>query len=100
MIKDYGLPYYEKTQLGRYYLLPKVRKRRPNVPGRPINSNNDAATDNVSSFLDFYLKTIIPIIPHTTDFLSRLNQLPDIPDNTLLVRLHPHIRHEGGLETM
>ena len=90
----------EKPQLGTFYLLPKVRKRRSNVPGHPINSNNDAATENVSSFLDFYLKTIIPTIPHTTDFLSRLNQLPDIPDNTLLVRLHPHIRHDGGLETM
>ena len=54
-------------------------------------------------------KTIIPTIPHiledTRDFLSRLNQLRDIPDNTLfvtldLVGLYPHIRHAEGLETM
>ena len=50
---------------------------------------------------------IIPTIPHVLEdkraFLSRLNQLRDIPDNTLLVtfyvvRLYPHISHEESLE--
>ena len=58
-------------------------------------------------FLDFHLMAIIPTIPHvledTRDFLSRLNQLRDIPDNTLLVtfdvvRLYPHISHEKSSE--
>ena len=67
------------------------------------------ATENISMFLDFHLMAIIPTIPHvledTRDFLSRLNQLRDIPDNTFLVKfdvvgLYPHIPHEEGLETM
>ena len=89
----------KKPQLGRFYMLPKVHKRRSNLPGSPLNSNNGTATENISLFLDFYMKTIIPTIPHTTDFLSRLNQLRDIPDNTLLVTLdvvglHLHIRQK------
>ena len=86
-----------------------MHKRRSNVPGRPVISSNGTATKNISSFLDFHLKTIIPTAPHiledTKHFLSRLNQLLDIPDNTLLVtfdvvRLYPHIPHKEGLETM
>ena len=79
------------------------------MPGRPVISDNSTATKNISSFLDFHLKTIIPTIPNiledTRDFLLRLNQLRDIPDNSLLVifevvGLHPHILHEEGLKTM
>ena len=64
---------------------------------------------NISSFLDFHLKTIIPTIPHiledTRDFLSRLNQLHGVLDNTLLVTfdavgLYSHIPQEEVLETM
>ena len=99
----------KKTQLGWFYLPPKIRKHRSNVPGRPVISDNGAATENISSFLDFHLKTIIRTIPHilegTSDFLSRLNQLRDTPDTTLLVTfdvvgLYPHVPHEEGLETI
>ena len=79
----------KKPQLGRFYLLPKIHKRRSNVPGHPVISNNVTATENFSSFLNFHLKTIIPTIPHiledTRDLLPRLNQFRDIPDNKLLV---------------
>ena len=93
----------KKLQLGKFNLLPKINKRRSNVPGRLVISSNGTATENISSFLDFHLTTINPTIPHiledTRDFLSRLNQLCDIPDNTLLVTfnvvgLYPHIPHE------
>ena len=88
--KDYGLPYYEKPQLGRFYLLPRIHKqRRSDVPGCPGISSNGTATENFSSLLDFHMKTVIPTIPHILedirDFLSRLNQLRDILENTLLV---------------
>ena len=55
------------------------------------------------------ISTIIPTIPHiledTKDFVSRLNQLCDIPDNTWFVTfdvvgLYPPIPYEEGLETM
>ena len=43
----------KKPQLGRFYLLLKIHKRRSNVPGCPTISNNGTLTENISSFLDF-----------------------------------------------
>ena len=54
----------KRPQLGRFYLLPKIHKRKTSVPGRPVISNNQTATENISSFLDFHLKNIVPTIPH------------------------------------
>ena len=99
----------KKPQLGRFYLLPKIHKRTFNVPGRPVISNNGTATENISAFLDFYLKPIVQTIPHiledTSDFLCRLNDLPEIPENAILVTfdtvgLYPNIPHEEGIEIM
>ena len=99
----------KKPQLGRFYLLPKVHKRAFNVPGRPVISNNGTTTENISAFLDFYLKPIVQTIPHilddTRDFLCRLNDLPEIIENAILVTfdvvvLYPNIPHEEGIEIM
>ena len=106
-VRDYLI--MKKPQLGRFYLLPKIHKRTPNVPGRPVISNNGRATENISTFLDFHLKNIVSTIPHTLedtrDFLQRLNQISDIPENTLLVSfdvvgLYPHIPHHQGVKIM
>ena len=82
-IMDYLI--IKKPQLGRFYLLPKIHKRKINVPVCPVTSNNGTATENISSFLDFHLKIITPAIPHiledTRDFLSQLNQLYGFRDN-------------------
>ena len=105
-VRDYLM---KKPQLGRFYLLPKIHKRTPNVPGRPVISNNGRATENISTFLDFHLKNIVSTIPHTLedtrDFLQRLNQISDIPENTLLVSfdvvgLYPPIPHHQGVKIM
>ena len=73
----------ENPQLGRFYLLPKIHKRTSNVPGRPVISNNGTASENISAFLDFHLKNIVPTIPHILDdngkFMQRLDQIVDIP---------------------
>ena len=99
----------KRPQLGRFYLLPKIHKHKTNVPGRPVISNNQTATENISSFLDFHLKNIVPTIPHiledTKDFLKRINDIGEIPSGSLLVTfnvvgLYPHIPHEEGIETM
>ena len=96
-------------QLGRFYLLPKIHKRTFNVPGRPVISNNGTATENIPAFLDFYLKPIVQTIPHileyTSDFLCRLNNLPEIPENSILVTLgvvglYRNISYEEGIEYM
>ena len=36
----------QKLQLGRFYLLRKIHKRRSNVTGRPVISNNGTATES------------------------------------------------------
>lgn len=70
-IMDYRI--MKSPQSSRFYLLPKIHKRRLNVPGRSLISNNCTATENVSSFFDIHLKTIIPtttdISKDTRDFL-------------------------------
>ena len=38
----------EKTQLGRFYLIPKIHKCRSNVPGCLVIPNNGTATKNIS----------------------------------------------------
>ena len=99
----------KKSQLGRFYLLPKFHKRTMNVPGSLVISNNGTATERVSSFLDFHLKNITPTIPHilevTGDFSYRKEQLQNIPEGTLLVSfvvigLYPHKPHDKGLQIM
>ena len=81
--------YYIYIYIYIYYLLPRIHKRTSNVPGRPVISNNETATENISAFLDFHLKNIVSTIPHiledTRDSLQRLNQIGDIPENALLV---------------
>ena len=46
------------SKLGRLYLLPKIRKRLHNVPGRPVISNFGYYTENKSAFLEYHLKLI------------------------------------------
>ena len=99
----------KKSQLGRFYLLPKIHKPTMNVHGSLVISNNGTATERVSSFLDFHLKNIIPTIPHilevTGDFSYRIEQLQNIPEGTLLVSFdvvgsYPHKPHDKGLQIM
>ena len=45
----------EDPKFARFYLLPKIHKRLHNVPGRPVISNCGFYTENLSSFLDYYL---------------------------------------------
>ena len=99
----------KRPQLGCFYLLPKIHKRKSNVPGQTVILNNQAATENISSLLDFHLKNIVPTIPHiledTKDFLKRINDIGEIPSGSLLVTfdvvgLYPHTLHEEGIETM
>ena len=39
-----------KKQLVRFFPLSKIHKRRLNLSGRPVISNNGSATENISSF--------------------------------------------------
>ena len=58
-LKYFTYEFKKATNLGKFYLLPKIHKRLENVPGRPIISNCGAPIENASEFLDFYLKNIM-----------------------------------------
>ena len=87
-------------------MLPKIHKRLHNVPGRPVISNSSYFTENISSFLDFHLKSlpqkVESYIQDTNDFLKNIANLPPLPDDLILcaidaVGLYPNIPHEKGL---
>ena len=65
------------AKIGRFYLVPKIHKRRHNLPGKPAISNHGCySTENISAFLEYHLKPIaqkvISYIKDTNDFLRKL----------------------------
>ena len=99
----------KNPQLGRFYLLPKIHKRMTNVPGQTVTSSNGTSTENISSYLDYHLKSLIAnvryILEDTRDFVNRIKDLSDLPESSILVSfdvagLYSHIPHENGIETM
>ena len=108
---SYTLEYYVETLLdfSLIYLHPKSHKRLYNVPGRPVIWNCRYYTENISSFLDFYLqpiaKKVKSYITDTNDFLKKLCSLRNLPGNSLLctmdvVCLYPNIPHDEGLSVL
>ena len=98
-----------KPKLGRFYLLPKIHKRLHNVPGRPVISNSGFFTENISAFLEYHLRSLSQkvksFIKDTSDFLKKLNELRDLPDDFILctidvVGFYPNIPHKEGLEAI
>ena len=101
--------FINKPELERFYLLPKIHKGLHNVPGRPVISNSDFFTENISAFLEHHLKTLSQkvksFIKDTNNFLKRLNELWDLPDDFILCTIHvvglyPNIPHKEGLEAI
>ena len=100
---DYFL--VNKLKLGRFYLLPKIRKTLHNVPGRPVITDSNYFTENISSFHDFHLKPLAQKVKYyiqdTNDFLKKIANLPPLPDDLILCRidvvgLYPNIPHAEG----
>ena len=84
-------------------------RKYKNVPGRPVISNNGTTAESISAFLDFHVKATVPRVPHiledARDFLSRLNELCEIPENAYLewfdvVGSYPHQPYEENLEIL
>ena len=76
------------------------------MPGRPVISNSGYYTENISAFLEFYLKPLSQkvksYIKDTNDFLRKIASLPPLPDDIILctidvVGLYPNIPHDEGL---
>ena len=87
----------------------KIHKRTTSLPGRPVISNNSTATENISAFLDFHLKSLVTKVPHiledTSDFLARITEIKDLPEDALLVSfdvvgLYPQIPNEESIDIM
>ena len=94
---------------GCLYFLPKILKT--GNPGRPIISDNGAAIEKLSAFVDFHLakymeNNFIPsFIKHTKQFLNHLQNLSTLPNNNLLVMmdiksLYTNTLHKAGIEAV
>ena len=69
----------------------------------------DFFTENISAFLEYHLKPLSQKVKSfmndTNDFMKKLNELRDLPDEFILctiyvVGLYPNIPHKEGLETI
>ena len=92
-------------KFARFYLLPKIHQRLHNVPVGPVISNCGYYTENISSFLDYYLqplaKKIGSFIKDTNDFLK----LGSLPKNAILctivvVGLYPNVPLEESFASI
>ena len=108
-LKYFTCNFKKATNLGKLYFLPKIRKRLPNVPGRPVISNCGTPTEKVSEYLDFLLKPVMqdgwPYVKDTGDFLKKIKRLGKIPESAILVTadvigLYPNIPHNLGLQSL
>ena len=99
----------DDNRLARFYLLPKIHKRLINVPGRPVVSHVGFHTEKISSFIDHHLqplsKKVKSFIKDTNDFVCKLKNIKDLPNDALMVTidvvgLYPSIPHEEGLLAM
>jgi len=96
---------------GHIYFLPKIHKQIFPVPGRPIISGSNMATEKLSAYVDFQLtpfmnRDFIPsYIRDTTDFLNCIKDITNLPPTTLLVTmdvssLYTNIPHKDGIEAV
>ena len=99
----------------KFYNIFKVHKEH--APGsvppcRPIVSGNNSHTENISKFVDFHIKKLVPNIPSyiedTPDFLRCLEDINNsctLPPNAILLTidvsaLYTNIPHTEGLQNL
>ena len=74
--------------MGKFYLLPKIRKRLNNVPRRPVIPDYGVPNEKVSEFLDLHLKRVMKsaasYIKDSNDFMNKVKNI-EIPNDALLV---------------
>ena len=94
-------------KFARFYLLPKIDTRLPNVPDRPVIYNCGFYTENILSFLDHHLQPIAQkvnsFIKDTNHFLRKIKSLGQLPEGAILCTIDvvgPNIPHEEGLASL
>ena len=100
--------------VGKIYHMYKVHKAHtlPNLPSsRPIVSGCNSITENLSLFVDYHAKDLVPKIPSyiqdTPDFLRHIEDLKSsklprgsFPVSIDVVGLYGNIPHEEGIKVM
>ena len=80
-----------KPRTAQLYLLPKIHKNVWPVPGRPIVSANNSATERISAFVDHFLAPIVrqsrSYLRDTSDFLNKLTAVQGTKPGDILVTL-------------
>ncbi|XP_057298704.1 uncharacterized protein LOC130629494 [Hydractinia symbiolongicarpus] len=88
-----------------FYILPEIHK--DGNPGRPIVSAVNSPTENILEFLNLCLQPLLPklksYIKDTKHFITRINNLPKIKKNAILVSadvtsLYTNISHKEGVD--
>lgn len=92
------------------YTLPKIHKSMtPPIPGRPIVSSNGSLTENISTFVDHFVRPWVISLPtYTRDSIDLINfykSVVHIPENSILctfdvTSLYTNIPHQGSLEAL
>ena len=91
----------------RLYLLPKIHK--PGNPGRPVVSSIGCHTERISKYVDHHLQPLNKSLPSyvqdTTDFLKKLEAVPEVPEGSILVTmdvrsLYTNVPNDEGIDAV
>lgn len=93
-----------------FYTLPKIHKGLDTpVKGRPIVSGIDSLTENISAYVDHFIKSEVVTLPSyvkdSIDLIKLLKSFDVTTDELLLVTfdvqsLYTNIPHQGGIEAL
>ena len=97
-----------KARTAGFYILPKIHKSLEprKVPGRPIISGNNCATEKISCLVDEHIKPFVKTYPSyikdTTDFINKVESISCLPQDFILTTmdvtsLYTNIPNHEGL---
>ena len=79
----------ENPRTLKFHLRPKIHKR--GKPGRPVVNSVNCRTSNISKYVEYHLQLIVKEIPSyvkdTKYLIQKLNQVEEVPEDSLLVTL-------------
>ena len=82
---------FNRPRTPQLYMLPKIHKPTRPPPGRPIVSANRCPTERISGLVDHFLRPYVKDLPSfikdTPDLIRKIESIPNIPPDTLLVTL-------------
>jgi hypothetical protein len=73
------------SKAARFYLFPKIHK--PGNTGHPSVSSNGFPTENISFFVDHFIKPVVPQAPSyiNPDFIRKLESIKNQTPNTAII---------------